>query len=54
MPDEKSGNCARLKRILQKIADLEGRFAVSGILGAYFERRFIATVFPRGGPDIAD
>jgi hypothetical protein len=43
MPDKKSDICARLNPVLQKNTDLEGQFAVSGILGACFEWRFIAT-----------
>ena len=35
MPDEMSGICARLKPILQKITDLEGQFAVNGVLGTF-------------------
>ena len=34
VPDEKSGICARLNPVLQKITDLEGQFVVSGILGS--------------------
>jgi len=43
MPDEKSGICARLKPILQKITDLEGQFRPNGGVGTCLVRELTAT-----------
>ncbi len=43
MPDEKSGICARLKPILQKITDLESQFRPNGGVGTFLVRELTAT-----------
>ena len=43
MPDEKSGICARLKPILQKITDLESQFAQMAVWGRILVRELTAT-----------